>query len=297
MKRILLSAPNISEGRNLEIVNKVADEIRKNKNVKLIDQSFDGDHNRSVLTYIGEPEHVLEASKAMAQKAFELIDMAKHKGGHPRIGAVDVVPFVPVRDVKKKEAIEIARKFGKHVGGLGVPVYYYEEAATKPERESLPDIRKGEYEGLADKLKDPAWKPDEGPATFNAKSGALVTGVRFPLVAFNVNLNTTDLAIADRIAKSVRFISGGFRYVRAIGLALEKERMVQVSMNLINYEKTPIYRVVDAIRTEAARYGVSIAKTELIGPVPMAAVVDCFKNTLQIHDFVPEQIIENGLLE
>jgi glutamate formiminotransferase len=201
---------------------------------------------------------------------------------------VDVVPFVPVRSVETSEAVDAARRFGKFVGGLGVPVYYYEAAATRPERERLPHIRKGQYEGLAEKLKDPAWMPNDGPATFNARSGALVTGARFPLIAFNVNLRTANLSIAERVARAVRHIDGGYRHVRA---------MVQVSMNPVKYAKTPIPRVWETIRCECARYGVSIAETELVGPVPLGAVEDVFKYYLQAHDFTSEQIIETALID
>lgn len=297
MRKIVLCEPNISEGRDLAIVEQVADAVRAVPGVKLIDYSSDPDHNRSVFTYLGEPEAVLEASKALAAKSFELIDMSKHHGGHPRQGAVDVNAFIPVRGVETAEAVELSRRFGKWVGEQSVPVYYYEDAATRPERKSLPDIRKGEYEALENKLKDPAWAPDEGPATFNAKSGALVTGSRFPLVAFNVNLRTTDVTIADRIAKAVRHVSGGFRYVRALGLPLEDKGLVQVSMNLINYTKTPIHRVLEAIRAEAARYGVAIAGTELVGPIPLGALEEVAKYYLQVHDFSMEQIIELALID
>lgn len=297
MKKVLLCEPNISEGRDLEIVEQIVDQVRRVDEVKILDYSSNADHNRSVLTYLGEPAPVLEATKAMAAKALELIDMTKHQGSHPRMGAVDVVPFIPVRDIETEEAVEIARQFGKFAGGLGVPVYYYEEAATRPEREKLPKIRKGQYEALEEKLKDPAWAPDEGPATFNPKSGAVVTGVRFPLVAFNVNLRTADLSIADRIAKAVRHINGGYRYVRAIGLALEEEGMVQVSMNLVNYAKTPIPRVLETVRSEAARYGVNVAGTELVGPVPLDALEEVLKHYLQVHDFSMDQIIETALVE
>lgn len=297
MKRVLLCEPNISEGRDLQVVEQVVDQLRRVEEVKILDYSSDADHHRSVLTYLGEPDAVLEATNAMAAKALELIDMTKHQGAHPRIGAVDVVPFVPVRNVETEEAVEVARQFGKFVGGLGVPVYYYEEAATRPERQKLPAIRKGQYEALEEKLKDPAWVPDEGPATFNAKSGAMVTGVRFPLIAFNVNLRTTDLSIANRIAKAVRHINGGYRYVRAIGLSLEEEGMVQVSMNLVNYGKTPIPRVLETIRSESARYGVNVAGAELVGPVPLGALEEVLKHYLQVHDFSLEQIIETAILD
>lgn len=292
-----MSAPNISEGRNKDVVEQVADAVKSVVGVKLLDYSSDPDHNRSVFTFLGEPEAVLQAAEALAAKAFELIDMTQQHGSHPRLGAVDVVPFIPVRNIETAQAVEIARRFGKFIGALGVPVYYYEDAATRPERTNLPNIRKGEYEGLAEKLNDPAWQPDEGPAIFNPKSGALVTGARFPLVAFNVNLNTTDVSIAERIAKSVRYINGGYRYVRALGLPLPDKGMVQVSMNLINYSRTPIPRVLETIRAEAARYGVSIVGTELIGSVPLGALEEVVKYYLQTHDFSLEQIIESALIE
>ena len=297
MKQVLLCEPNISEGRELEVVEQVVEQIRQVHGIRFLDISSDADHHRSVFTYLGEPEPVLEATKAMATEAFELIDMTKHQGSHPRMGAVDVVPFIPVRGLETEEAVEIARRFGKFVGELGVPVYYYEDAATRPERATLPKIRKGQYEALEEKLKDPAWTPDEGPATFNPKAGAMATGVRFPLVAFNVNLRTTDLSIADRIARSVRYINGGYRYVRAIGLELEGTGMVQVSMNLVNYAKTPIPRVLETIRSEAARHGVNVAGTELIGPVPLGALDEVLKHYLQVHDFSMDQIIETALLD
>jgi glutamate formiminotransferase len=295
--KILMCVPNISEGRNLKVVEQVVGELRGVAGVKIQDVSSDPDHNRSVLTYLGEPEAVLTATQAMAQKAFALLDMSTHHGSHPRMGAVDVVPFIPIRGVETREAVEIARRFGKFVGQLGVPVYYYEDAAVRPERKSLADIRKGEYEALPGKLKSPEWAPDEGPAVFNPKSGGLVTGARFPLVAFNVNLRTDNLEIAQKIAKAVRHINGGYRFVRAIGLSLEDQKMVQVSMNLTHYQKTPIPRVFETIRSEAARYGVSVAGTELVGPVPLGALEEVLKHYLQVHDFSMDQIIENALIE
>jgi glutamate formiminotransferase / 5-formyltetrahydrofolate cyclo-ligase len=296
IEKVLLCEPNISEGRDLAIIEQVFEEITRFKEIKVLDRSSDGDHNRSVFTYLGDPEIVLEATKAMAARAIELIDMTHQKGSHPRQGAVDVVPFIPVRGMDSSESVTIARHFGQFLGGLGVPVYYYEEAATRPEREKLPRIRKGQYEALEEKLRKPEWTPDEGPAVFNPRAGATVTGVRFPLVAFNVNLHTTDITIADRIARSVRHINGGFRYVRAIGLELEDQGMVQVSMNLVNYSKTPLPRVLEAIRSEAARHGVNIAGTELVGPVPLDAIEEVLKHYLQVHDFEMEQIIELALL-
>lgn len=297
MKKVLLCEPNISEGVDLILVNEVLAQVRQFPEIKILDVSSDADHNRSVFTYMGGPQEVLQATKALAQKALERIDMRQHRGSHPRMGAVDVAPFIPVRGMEIAEAVEIARDFGRFVGSLGVPVYYYEEAALRPERVSLPDIRKGQYEALEEKLKDPIWAPDEGPAVFNAKAGGLVTGVRFPLVAFNINLHTIDVTIAERIAKAVRNINGGFRYVRAMGLAIEEKGQVQVSMNLVNYSKTPIPRVFEAVKAEARRYGVQIAGTELVGPVPSEALEEVLKYYLQAHDFKMDQIIELSLLD
>jgi len=297
MRKILLCEPNISEGRDRTLIEQVAEAVRSVSGVKLIDSSSDPDHNRSVFTYLGEPEAALEATKRLAATTYELIDMTTHHGTHPRQGALDVAPFIPIRGVDTAEAVAIARRFGEFVGGLGVPVYYYEDAATRPERRSLPDIRKGEYEALAEKLTRPEWAPDAGPAIFNPKAGATVTGARFPLVAFNVNLRTTDVSIADRIAKAVRYISGGYRYVRALGLPLEDRGMVQVSMNLIHYDKTPVSRVLETIRGEAARYGVAIAGTELVGPVPLGVLEEVARYYLQVHEFSTEQIIETALME
>ena len=297
MKKILLCEPNISEGIDLALVNEVLEQVRQFPEIKILDVASDADHNRSVFTYLGEPHTVLQATKALAQKALELIDMRQQHGSHPRMGAVDVVPFIPVRGMEIGEAVEISREFGRFIGSLGVPVYYYEKAAQRPDRLNLPDIRKGQYEALEAKLKDPAWVPDEGPTIFNAKAGGLVTGVRFPLVAFNINLQTADVTIAERIAKAVRHINGGFRYVRAMGLALEDKGQVQVSMNLVNYSKTPIPRVLETVRAEARRYGVQIVGTELVGPVPLEALEEVLKCYLQAHDFKMDQIIENALLD
>jgi glutamate formiminotransferase len=226
-----------------------------------------------------------------------LIDMACHRGSHPRQGAVDVVPFIPIRGISDEEAVSIARDFGRHVGDtLGVPIYFYEDAATRPERQSLANVRKGQYEALAEKLKDPEWAPDEGPCQFVPRSGSIQVSSRFPLVAFNINLATTNLEIAQDIAKSIRFINGGFRYVRAIALSLKEAGMVQVSMNLTHYEKTPLPMVAEAVKREAARYGVSVAGTELVGPVPLGAMGQILRYYLQAHDFSMDQIIENSLI-
>ncbi len=296
MAEVLMCETNVSEGRRREVVEGLVEAVRSVDGVRVADWSMDADHNRAVITYLGPPEAVLEAAKALTSRALEQIDMREHAGEHPRQGAVDVVPFIPIREVSTERAVEIARAFGAWLGAQGVPVYYYEDAATRPERQSLPKIRKGEYEALAEKLADPEWAPDEGPAEFNPKAGATVTGARFPLIAFNVNLRTDDVEIAKTIARAVRHINGGFKAVRGMGFALEEKGMVQVSMNLVNYTETPIHRVLEAVRSEAARYGVAVAGTELIGPVPLGALEEVVRFYLQTHEFAVEQVVETALL-
>jgi glutamate formiminotransferase len=295
--KALMCVPNISEGTDLTVVEKVVDTIRSAPGVMLLDYSSNADHNRSVITYIGTPEAVVAATKNLTRTALGLIDMTRQKGSHPRQGAVDVVPFIPIRGISEQEAVTLARDFGRYAGEeLGVPVYFYEDAATRPERQNLAKVRTGQYEGLADKIQKPEWAPDEGPARFVPQSGSIQVSSRFPLVAFNVNLATTNLDIAESIAKSVRHINGGFRYVRAIGLALTDEGMVQVSMNLTHYEKTPIPMVAETVKREAARYGVSVAGTELVGPVPLGAMQQVMTYYLQAHHFSMDQIIESALI-
>jgi len=223
--------------------------------------------------------------------------MSVHSGSHPRMGAVDVAPFVPISGVPIEEAIEIARRYGKFMGDLGVPVYYYEYAALVPERRNLVDIRKGQYEALPEKMKDEAWRPDEGPFAFVPKSGATVTGVRFPLIAFNVNLRTTDLSVGNEIAKRIRYSGGGLRYCRAIALELVDKGMIQVSMNLTNFEKTSIPVVFELVKSLADNFGVGIAETEIVGPVPLAALEQVVRHCLKVRAFTVEQIVETHLLD
>jgi len=230
-------------------------------------------------------------------KAIDLIDMREHKGSHPRLGTVDVVPFVPVQGVEMEEAVQIAREFGKGLGERGIPVFFYEEAATQPERKDLPSIRKGEYEGLEEKLKDPDWKPDEGRVHFNPKSGATVVGARFPLVAYNVNLKTKDLALAKEIARKVRFKDGGFPHVRAMGVDLKGKGLVQVSMNLTNYRVTNIPRVYEFIKEEALRRGVEIEESEIVGLIPLGVLEGVAQNYLKYPHFSVRQVIEQRILE
>jgi glutamate formiminotransferase len=294
--KIVECVPNISEGRDGARIAEVVAEVERHGGVRLLNVQSDRDHHRSVITFIGDPQAVKEAALALALKAIELIDMRCHRGAHPRMGAVDVVPFVPIQGVEMEEAVALAREFGKELGRHGVPVYYYEEAATAPLRRELPAIRKGEYEGFAEKMKDPQWKPDEGPSTFNARSGATVVGARFPLIAYNVNLRTNDLAFAKEIARKVRFKDGGFPHVRAMGVDLKEKGMVQVSMNLTNYRVTGMPTVYAFIREEAARRGVEVAESEVVGLIPLGAVEGVFQHFLRCPDFSIHQVIEQRLL-
>jgi glutamate formiminotransferase len=295
--RLLECVPNTSEGRDQEKIASLAEEIRKHRGVKLLDCSSDQDHHRSVYTFIGEPEAVQEAAFSFSMKALDLIDMREHQGGHPRLGAVDVIPFIPIHGVEMGEAVEIAREFGKWLGKRGIPVFFYEEAATRPERKDLPAIRKGEYEGLAEKMKDPRWKPDEGPDRFNPKIGATVVGARFPLVAYNINLKTKDLSLAKAIAKKVRFKDGGFPHVRAMGVELKERGMVQVSMNLTDYRVTNIPQVYEFIKQEALREGIEIEGSEVVGLVPLGVLEGVAQYYLKCQPFSVRQVIEQRALE
>lgn len=289
--KVLLAEVNISEGTNLDNINLVKEELMKVGDLELIDLNSDKDHNRTVFTYKGEPQAVLEGTKRLAKKALELIDMTTQKGSHPRIGAIDVVPFIPVKNVTSEEAVAIAKEFGKYLGSLGVPVYFYEDAQPLEYRKNLVKIRKGQYEALEERMKDAEWIPDEGPKEFNPKSGATVTGSRFALVAFNINLNTEDMAVGKSIVKAVRGAVGGFQHVRAIALEIPERKMVQVSMNLTNYEKTPIHRVFETVKSELTRYNVTIAETELVGPVPVYALEELLQFYIKLSpSFSTQQI-------
>ncbi len=298
MAKIIQCVPNFSEGRDKEVVEKIVDEIRVIEGVKLLDYSMDKDHNRSVVTFIGEPEKVIEAAFNATKVAAELIDMTTHEGGHPRMGATDVIPLVPISDVTMEECVEYSKKLGKRIGEeLNIPVFLYEKSATSPNRENLADVRRGQYEGMAEKLKEEEWKPDFGPSKLNIKAGVTAVGARMPLVAFNVNLGTDDVEIAKNIAKVVRAKTGGFTYCKAIGLEIAERGIVQVSMNMVDYTKTSLFRVFDAIEREARRYGVNVIGSEIIGLVPMQALVDVADYYLRLESFDSSQILEKRMYE
>lgn len=294
MSKLIECVPNFSEGRRPEVVEAIAEAIRKTPGAHLLDHSADEDHNRSVMTFVGGPEAVEAAAFAAIAKAAELIDMTQHQGGHPRLGATDVVPFVPVRGATMNECVAIAKRLGQRVGEeLSIPVYLYEAAATRPDRVNLADIRRGEYEKLRDEIgSNPNRAPDFGPVRVGS-AGATVIGARPFLVAYNIYLHNATVEVANQIAKAMRHSNGGFRYVKAMGL--EVEGMAQISMNLTDFTRTPIYRVQEAVRREAERYGATIHFAELVGMVPQQALVDAARWYLQLDRMSDDQIIENRL--
>lgn len=286
--------PNFSEGRRPEIVAAIRQVIADVPGVQVLDQHSDLDHNRSVITFAGSPEAVAEAAFRSVAKAAELINLEEHEGEHPRIGATDVLPFVPISGITMAECVELARQVGSRVGEeLGIPVYLYEAAATRPDRQNLENIRRGEYEGLKLEIAThPDRQPDFGPAQLGT-AGATVIGARQPLIAYNVYLTTSEVGVAKRIARAIRHSSGGLRYVKALGLLVDGR--AQVSMNLTDFHSTPIARVMELIRREAARYGVGIHHSELVGLIPEGALVDAAVWYLQLDQFDPEQILEQRL--
>jgi glutamate formiminotransferase/formiminotetrahydrofolate cyclodeaminase len=296
MTKIVECVPNFSEARRPEVVAQIRSAIAAIAGVTFLDQHSDTDHNRTVLTFVGEPAAVEQAAFDAIKTAAQLIDLAQHTGEHPRIGATDVVPFVPVSGVTLEECVALAKRLGERVGSeLNIPVYLYEAAATRPDRENLENIRRGQYEGLKAEIEtNPDRAPDYGPAKLGP-AGATVIGARSFLIAFNVYLNTGDVEVAKKIAKAVRHSTGGLRYVKAAGFLVEGQ--AQVSMNLTNYHKTPIARVVETIRREAARYGCAITKSELVGLTPQEALIDAAQWYLQLDMFESHQILENKLRE
>jgi glutamate formiminotransferase len=296
--KIVESAPNFSEGRREEVVRQIMAQAEGVQDVWILDWSMDTDHNRSVVTLVGSPEPLLEVLFKMTKKAMELIDMRTHKGEHPRMGATDVIPLVPVMNITMEECVELSKRLGERIGQeLNIPVFLYERSATAPHRENLADIRKGEFEGFFEKIKDPRWKPDFGPEEVHPTAGVTAVGAREYLIAFNVNLGTTRIEIAEKIAKAVRHISGGYKYVKAIAVDLKEKGMVQVSMNMTNYKKSPLFRVFETIKREAERYGVPVVGTEIIGMVPMQAMLEVAQFYLQLDDFDMNRIIESKILE
>ena len=285
--------PNFSEGRDLQKIDKIVAPFRGKQGVKLLDYSNDEDHNRLVVTVVGEPEPLRDAVLEAIGVAVELIDLNHHQGQHPRMGAVDVVPFIPIRNVTMEEAVALSKEVGKEVAKrYNLPVFLYEKSASAPHRENLAAVRKGEFEGMAEKIKQPEWHPDFGLAERHPTAGTVAIGARMPLVAYNINLNTPSLEIAHDIAKKIRFIGGGLRYCKAMGVELKDRGITQVSINMTDYTRTALYRAFVLVRVEARRYGVSIVGSEIIGLVPMEALIDTASYYLGLENFSMEQVLE-----
>ena len=293
---IIECIPNVSEGRRADVIERIAGAVRGIAGVRLLDYSSDASHNRSVFTLTGDAEPLRLAVLALFEQATAAIDLRTHRGEHPRLGAVDVVPFVPIEGVTMDACVALAKIVGAEVAErFGVPVYLYEEASANPLRKNLEDIRRGEYEGLAAKMASPLWAPDFGAAAPHPSAGASVIGARMPLIAYNINLNTDRVDVAKKIAAAIRHSGGGLRFVKAMGVKVDDRNLAQVSMNLTNYEKTPIFRVFELVKREAERYGVSILESEFVGLVPSAALLSSAEFYLQLERFTEGQLLENKL--
>ncbi|MBW2435061.1 MAG: glutamate formimidoyltransferase [Deltaproteobacteria bacterium] len=298
MKKIMECVPNFSEGRNSKNIDKIVAPFRGQKGVKLLDYQTDEDHNRMVVTVVGEPQALKTAVIAAMGSAIEAIDMNSHQGQHPRMGAIDVVPFIPIRNISMEDAIAFSREVAREAARqYALPIFLYERSASSPARQNLATIRKGQYEGMAEKIKQPEWKPDFGPAQIHPTAGVTAVGARMPLVAYNVNLDSDNIEIANAIAKKVRHISGGLRYCKGIGIELKERGLVQVSMNLTDYTQTAIYRAFELIKVEARRYGVNVIGSEIVGLVPMEALMDTAAYYLGLEDFSVDQVLESRIWE
>ena len=290
--------PNFSEGSRPEVIEAIVARVRGENGARILDLQSDASHNRSVLTLAGDPDALARAILALVDACVASIDLRSHRGEHPRLGAVDVVPFIPLEGATLADCVALARRVGEAIAKAhNIPVFLYEDAATAPHRRGLEDIRRGQFEGLAAKLKDPLWQPDFGPSTPHPSFGAVVVGARMPLIAFNVNLNTDDVDVAKKIAKGIRHSTGGYRFVKAMGLIVEinGRKVAQVSMNMTDFTKTPLFRVIETIRNEAARHGVAILGSEIVGLVPVQALMDSAEHYLQLTGFSSSQVLETRL--
>lgn len=298
MNTIIECVPNFSEGRDKAKIEKIIDNFRGKQGVKLLDYSNDENHNRLVVTVVGEPEPLKDAVLSAVGTAVELIDLTRHEGQHPRMGAVDVIPFIPIRNTSMDECIALSKEVGKEIyDRYKLPVFLYEKSASAPHRSNLASIRKGEFEGMAEKIKEPEWHPDFGEAERHPTAGTVAVGARMPLVAYNINLNTNRLDIATAIAKKIRHINGGYRFVKAMGVDLADRGIVQVSINMTDFTRTALYRVFETVRFEARRWGVTIAGSEIVGLVPMAALIDTAEYYLGLEDFSMAQVLESRIME
>jgi glutamate formiminotransferase len=298
LRKIVECIPNFSEGRRAEVIDQIVAAIKSVPGAVLLDRESDADHNRSVVTFVAEPDRVVDAAIVGAKKAAELIDLNKHSGEHPRMGATDVIPFVPISGVTMDECVQLARVCGERMWSeLGIPVYLYEKAATRPDRENLAAVRKGQFEGIRDEIViNEARRPDYGEPRVHSTAGITAVGARPPLIAYNVNLGTSDIEVANKIARAVRHQTGGLRYVKALGFELKDRSIVQVSMNMVNYEGTPLFRAFEMIKREAERYGVPIVGSEIVGLVPQRALNAVADFYLQLESFSEDQILEHRLV-
>jgi len=293
---VIECVPNISEGRRPDVINQLADALRAVPGLRVLDVQSDAAHNRSVFTLAGDARAMAAGIPTLFEGAIAAIDLTAHKGEHPRMGAVDVTPFIPIEGVTMAECVALAKSVAEDVAArFNLPVFLYEEASVNPARKNLEDIRRGEFEGLAEKMAKPGWAPDYGPSVPHPTAGASVIGARMPLIAYNINLATDRLDVARKIAAAIRMSSGGLRYVKAMGIPLEDRGIVQVSMNLTNYEKTPIFRVFELVKREAERYGVSVLESEIVGLVPAAALRQSVEWYLRLEGFSADQVLENKL--
>lgn len=298
MNQIIECVPNYSEGRDKEIMEQILDCFRGKDGVKLLDYSHDINHNRMVVTVVGEYLPLKKAVVESVGVAVRLIDLNKHEGQHPRMGAVDVIPFIPIKNSSMEECIRLSKEIGEEIAQkYDFPVFLYEKSASAPHRENLAAIRKGEFEGMAEKIQQPEWQPDFGPSRRHDTAGTVAVGARMPLVAYNINLNTDKLEIATAISKKIRHINGGYRFVKAMGVDLADRGIVQVSINMTDFTRTSLYRVFETVRFEARRWGVTIAGSEIVGLVPMAALVDTAEYYLGLENFSMDQVLENKIME
>ena len=298
MRTVIESVPNISEGRDAERVAAIASAVREAPGARLLGVSSDSSHNRTVLTLLGDADGIRAGLLALFAAAVPRIDLTRHRGEHPRMGAVDVVPLVPIRGATMEDCVALSRDVGAEIASRhGIPVYLYEDSATSEPRRNLAEIRKGEFEGFGEKMKDPRWKPDFGPEVPHPTAGVVAVGARQPLIAYNINLGTRDLAIAETIAKAIRSIGGGFRYVKAMGVELADRGQVQVSINMTNFKKTPLHRVFECVKSEAERYGVPVVGSEIVGLTPAEALTMAAEHYLRLEKFSGDQVLEMRLLE
>jgi glutamate formiminotransferase / 5-formyltetrahydrofolate cyclo-ligase len=296
MARLIESVPNISEGRRPEVVDAAVAALRAIPGLRVLDVQSDRDHNRSVLTVAGDDDALFQGLLGLFAVAVERIDLRQHQGEHPRLGAVDVVPFIPIEGASMADCVALARRLAEAVAERhAVPIFLYEEAATAPHRRNLEDIRRGQFEGLAEKMRDPLWRPDYGPPAPHPSAGATVVGARPALIAYNINLGTADLEIARRIAKAIRHSSGGYRHVKAMGVMLEQRKLAQVSINMTDFKRTPLFRVFETVRSEAERHGVHVVGSEVVGLVPAEALFDAAEHYLRLEGFSPAQVLERKI--